>query len=66
MTKGEIRKIIREEIQKILREGLKKGDKVDTHHGPGEVLSISGEQARVKLGSGAVVKVHRDRAVPRN
>lgn len=61
MTRSDIQKIVREEIRRVLNE-VKKGDKVKTPHGDGVVLDISGEQARVKLASGAVIKVHRDRA----
>jgi preprotein translocase subunit YajC len=67
MTEKEIRKIIREEIHRILiAEAARKGDKVLTPHGPGVVLNIAGNTARVKLNSGAVVKVHRTRAKVNN
>jgi len=61
MNREDIRQIVREEIVRMLSE-VKKGDKVRTPHGDGVVLQIAGEQARVKLGSGAVVHTHRDRA----
>lgn len=65
MTRSDIQKIVREEIRRVLNE-VKKGDKVHTPHGDGVVLDISGERARVKLASGAVVRVHRDRAKASN
>lgn len=61
MTRDEIRKIVREEVAHALSEHAKRGSKVLTPHGPGVVLSLAGEQARVKLTSGAVVRLHRDR-----
>lgn len=67
MTEKEIRQIVREEINRIMvTEVAKKGNKVLTPHGPGVVLNVAGATARVKLNSGAVVKVHRDRAKVNN
>jgi len=65
-----IREMIREEIREILTKGgialisesPKKGNKVRTIHGIGRVIAVNGEQVRVELDSGAVMKVHRDRA----
>lgn len=66
MNEKELRAIIREEIRRVLTETAKKGDRVRTPHGTGEVLSIQSNQCRVKLDGGAVVKVHRDRCVVMN
>jgi len=62
--------MIREEVKRVLKEGGitlkegrgKKGSRVRTQHGTGTILSTNGEQVRVALDSGAVIKVHRDRA----
>ena len=66
-----MRAMIREEVKRVLREGGialkegrgKKGSRVRTVHGTGTILDVNGEQVRVSLDSGAVIKVHRDRAV---
>ena len=65
-----MREMIREEVKRVLKEGGitlkegrgKKGSRVRTVHGTGVILNVNGEQVRVKLDSGASIKVHRDRA----
>jgi preprotein translocase subunit YajC len=63
MNEERIRQIIREELSKMLTETVKKGDRVRTPHGTGEVLQVLASQVKVDLDSGATIKVHRDRAV---
>ena len=66
----EIRELIREVVKEVLREGGielkegrgKKGSRVRTVHGKGTILSTNGQQVRVELDSGAIIKVHQDRA----
>jgi len=67
MDERRIRQIVREELQKagVLSEVAKKGSNVDTPHGPGEVLTVIAGHARVRLGSGAIVKVPVGRCVVR-
>ncbi len=65
-----IREIVQEEIRKafktsglVLKEDSpKKGSRVNTPHGKGTVLTIMSSTVRVKLDSGAIMKIHRDRA----
>ena len=67
---AELREMIREEVKRVLKEGGitlkegrgKKGSRVRTVHGTAVILNVNGEQVRVQLDSGAVIKVHRDRA----
>jgi len=64
MNEKRIRQIVREELQKCgITEVAKKGNKVDTPHGTGTVLTVVGDLCRVRLGSGAIVKVPRGRCV---
>ena len=65
-----IREIVREEIQRAFKQsGLtlkedapKRGSRVRTVHGTGVVQTVRSSTVQVKLDSGAVMKVHRDRA----
>jgi len=64
MDEKRIRQIVREELVKCgITEVAKKGNSVDTPHGPGIVLAVIGDRARVQLSSGAIVKVPRGRCV---
>ena len=67
----EIREIVREEVRRTLKEGGielregrgKKGSKVRTPHGTGTILDTFSSHVKVRLDSGNVIKVHRDRAI---
>ena len=70
LNENKIREIVREEIRKafkisglVLKEDSpKKGSRVNTPHGKGTVLTIASSTVRVKLDTGAIMKIHRDRA----
>jgi hypothetical protein len=74
MRESRVREIVREEVRKALKESgvslnesaPKRGDKVDTPHGIGHVLSLSHPNVRIQLASGAVVSVNRSRCVVKN
>ncbi len=68
-----IRQIVREEIKLAaeasgwkLDETIHKGDTVETPHGKGEIISIAHPNIRVKLNTGAIIRVNRNKVVVRN
>lgn len=64
MDEKRIRQIVREELQRYgITEHAKRGNQVDTPHGTGVVLTVVNDLCRVKLPSGAIVKVPRSRCV---
>ncbi len=74
MREHEVRRIVREEIKRVFKEsGIplnedtpKRGSKVDTPHGPGEVLSLNHPVVRVRLNSGAIMNINRNKVITKN
>ena len=73
MNDARIRQIVREEIRVAfeasglnLDETVHKGDTVETPHGKGEVLSLNHPWVRVKLNTGATMRMNRSKVVVRN
>ena len=74
MREREVKQIVREEVRKVLKEsGIelneskpKRGDKVDTPHGPGNVLWTSSNSVRVRLAQGATMNINRSKVVVKN
>lgn len=74
MREHEIRRMIREEIRlafrasglKLHEDAPKKGDRVDTPHGFGDVLSLQGPSVRVHLNSGATININRNKVIVKN
>ena len=71
MREFKIREIVREEVRKILKEsGIalqedtpKKGNRVRTPHGNGEVLYLAHPNVRVRLDSGNIMNINRNKVV---
>ncbi len=73
MNDARIRQIVREEIRLAfeasdinLNETVHKNDTVETPHGKGTVLSINHPWVRVKLNTGATMRMNRNKVVVRN
>ena len=73
MNDARIRQIVREEIRLAfeasdinLNETVHKGDTVETPHGKGTVLSLNHPWVRVKLNTGATMRMNRSKVVVRN
>jgi len=71
MREFKIREIVREEVRKILKEsGIalqedtpKKGNRVRTPHGNGVVLYLAHPNVRVRLDSGNIMNINRNKVV---
>lgn len=71
MRESRVRDIVREEVRKILKAGgvplsedtPKRGNRVDTPHGSGSVLTLIGPNVRVKLDSGNIMNINRNKVV---
>lgn len=73
MNDARIRHIVREEIRLAfessgldLNETVHKNDTVETPHGKGTVLSVNHPWVRVKLNTGATMRMNRSNVVVRN
>ena len=74
MREREVKQIVREEVRRVLKEsGIKlneskpkRGDKVETPHGPGEVLWTAAASVRVRLAQGATININRSKVIVRN
>ena len=74
MREHEVKRIVREEVRRLLREsGIKlneskpkRGDTVDTPHGPGQVLWTAAASVRVRLAQGAIININRAKVIPKN
>ncbi len=71
MRESRIREIVREEVRKTLKAGgvklnedtPKKGNRVNTPHGSGEVLALRHPNVRVRLDSGNIMNINRNKVV---
>lgn len=74
MREHEVKRIVREEIRKAFRDSgiklneskAKRGDRVETPHGHGEVLSVQGPSVRVKLNGGSTININRSKIIVKN
>lgn len=74
MREHEVKRIVREEIRKAFKDsGIKlhesapgRGDRVETPHGFGEVLSLQGPSVRVKLNGGSTININRSKVIVKN
>lgn len=71
MRESKVREIVREEVRKILKAGgvalqedtPKKGNRVQTPHGNGVVITLSHPNVRVKLDAGNHMWINRNKVV---